>query len=504
MNKLKILFTSDIHGYISPYSYSNNKLEEQGLARLSKYIKDNKDDNTLLIDNGDILQGSPLTYYHHLYNEDNINPIALVYNHLGYDYFNIGNHDFNYGQDVLSKFINDIDCECITGNIKGNNTLENNYKIININDKKIGLIGVTNDYIPNWEIPDNILNLEFINSYEYTKDTTRYLKEVINVDYIIVVYHGGFEKNFDGSDLLIQAPDNCGYKMISEIEGIDLLLTGHQHRSFIDKINNTYIVQPTCNGKELIDIEIDLDTKVVDAKIIKAIYEIDTKVMSIIEELEKNTQVWLDQPLGSIKDQDCLVKDEINARINGHPVINFLNQIQLQHYNADISAMSLFNDAKGFNQTITTRDVVSTYVYPNTLQLIEITGKQLKEYLEHAARYFDIRDNKVVVSDAFMIPKPIHYEYDMIMGINYTVKVSNNIGQRIIEMKYKDTVVKDNDKFKMVINNYRYSGGGNYDILKQCKFIKEDGLEMVEIISEYIKNNTPIIIDPIKYDNIIN
>ena len=503
MNKLKILFTSDIHGYISPYSYSNNQLENMGLSRLSKYIKENRDEYTLLIDNGDILQGSPLTYYHHLYNEHNINPIANIYNHLKYDYFNVGNHDFNYGKEVLIKFINDLDCKCITGNVKGDKRLEHEYQIYKINNYKIAIIGVTNDYIPNWEKDENIKGLTFINSFDYVKEVSNKIKSENIADYIVVVYHGGFEKNFDGSDLEIAAPDNCGYKIANELDTIDLLLTGHQHRSFVDKINNTTIVQPTCNGKELIDIEIDLDTKKVEAKIIKAEYEIDQEIIDIITPLENETQVWLDKPLGSLLEGDCLVKDDLTARINGHKVINFLNQIQLNHYDADISALSLFNDAKGFNQSITTRDVVSTYVYPNTLLLIEINGKQLKQYLEHSARYFDIKDNKVVVSDAFMIPKPIHYEYDMLMGIKYIVKVSNKIGDRIISIKFNDQEIKEDDTFKMVLNNYRYSGGGNYQVVKNCKLLKEDGLEMVEIISEYIMNHTPIIIDKEKYDSII-
>ena len=489
---MRILYTSDIHGYVTNKSYAFNTKENQGLAGLATYIKMNKDENTLLIDNGDIIQGSPLTYYHHLYNEDNINPLALCFNELKYDYFNIGNHDFNYHQDVLVKFINDINAKCITGNIKGNHKLEFNYQKINIENKNVVIIGVTNDYIKNWELKDNILGLEFIDAFDYLKYEISNLKKHQDYDYLIVCYHGGFEKNLDGSDLDIESPDNKGYKMLSMLPEIDLLLTGHQHRSIVDTVNKTNIVQVTCNAKEIAKIDICLDTKETKMEIIQNKFEQDEKILEIIEHIENDTQKWLDKPLGSLVTNDAIVTDGFIARRDNHPCISFLNQIQLEHYDADVSAISLFNDAKGFNQNITMRDVVSTYVYPNTLVKLEITGKQLKNYLENSVKYFDIVDDEIVIAKSYYDPKPIHYEYDILYGIDYLVKVSNPIGNKVIEIKKDDKVILDDQILTMVINNYRLAGGGNYNVIKECKIIANDGLEMVDIIAEYIIKNSPI------------
>ena len=116
-NRIRILATSDVHGYIYPYSYANNKDENIGYARISTLVKALRDENTLLIDNGDVLEGSPLMFYHMHNNEDAVSPVAKVLNAMNYDYVNIGNHDYNYGEQALLKHLNDLDAPCITNNI---------------------------------------------------------------------------------------------------------------------------------------------------------------------------------------------------------------------------------------------------------------------------------------------------------------------------------------------------------------------------------------------------
>ncbi len=493
--KLKIFFTSDVHGYVSPYLYSNGQLANQGLSRLSKFIQKNRDANSLLIDNGDILQGSALTYYHHLFKEDKINPMATCLNYLEYDYYNIGNHDFNYHQDVLKKYLNDLNSQCVTGNIKGSKDFEFNYQIKEIDGYRVAIVGATNDYIPNWEHPDNIKDLTFINAYQYLKDAIFKLKSEESYDYLVVVYHGGFEKMFDGSDLPNVTYCDHGYKLLLEQLGIDIFLTGHQHRSICQEVLGTYVIQTAANASELGYVEIDTITKEISGKLVKADGDIDNQMLALIESEEKACQKWLDQPIGSLVNGDCLISDEFRARLDKDKCVSFLNQIQLDHYQADISACALFNGVVGFNQDITMRDIVSTYIYPNSLVKIEITGLQLKNYLEKAAEYFTVKDNQVVVSDGYCNPKPIHFEYDMLDGIDYLVKASNSIGSRIIELKRNGVDVLDSDNYSMVISNYRYSGGGDYMVLKDCKVLADDGKDVVEIIVEYIMKNTPVVVD---------
>ena len=153
---------------------------------------------------------------------------------------------------------------------------------------------------------------------------------------------------------------------------------------------------------------------------------------------------------------------------------------------------SLFDGATGFGENITMRNIVSTYVFPNTLVVKKITGKILKEYLEKNAEYFDIENNKIVVSKDFLYPKLMKYNYDMVDGIFYTIKASNKKGERITSLIFNGKEVKEDDEFTLCVNNYRASGGGNFYMIKNAPTIKEISTSMVDVLANYIIKNKEI------------
>ncbi|MDD6955363.1 MAG: bifunctional metallophosphatase/5'-nucleotidase, partial [Solobacterium sp.] len=106
--KIRLICTSDVHGYIMPYSYANNKNMDHGLLKLKSTINALRDEHTLVIDNGDILQGSPLLTYYYAHKKEYDNPIETCIKDIGYDYVNVGNHDFNYGYENLRAYLDGI------------------------------------------------------------------------------------------------------------------------------------------------------------------------------------------------------------------------------------------------------------------------------------------------------------------------------------------------------------------------------------------------------------
>lgn len=482
---MKIITTSDIHSYIYPYDYSNNDLKEMGLSRLSKTIKQLKDIDSILIDNGDTLEGSPLSFYHMNFNKDEIHPISKVMNYLEYDYVNVGNHDFNYGEEVLFKHLNYLNAKCITCNVLYNNKPIGSYDIRQLsNGKKVGVFGIVTQYIPNWEKEENIKNFKFLSAFDVCKEMVSELKD--KVDYIVCAYHGGFERDLETNELLeVETFENVGSKILNEINGIDVLLTGHQHRSLSMKVKNTVLTQTGANGKELSLVQINEE---ITSSLLHANNEVDYDMLALIQDEEDKCQVWLDKELGESK-VDLKVIDEFNARKNKHQIITFLNRVSKDVSGADLASNSLFIGAKGFNSYITMRDIVSTYTYPNTLVVKKINGKILKEYLEKNAEYFDIKDNEIIVNEKYIYPKLQHFNYDMVDGIDYTIKVSNKINERIINLKYKGKDVEVTDEFTIVLNNYRASGGGDFLMIKDSLTIKEIQVSMVEILANYILKN---------------
>lgn len=487
-NKLKIVITTDIHGTIYSTNFSDGRDEKMGLSRLSTYLKETRKSNRLvLIDNGDVNQGSALVTYTNKYEEDNI--MSKAFNALAYDYINIGNHDFNYGSDFLMNYIKETNGKCITSNVLYDNKPIGYSQILNIEeeDLKIGLIGGVTDYIENWEKESNLENIEILSVFHTIKNEVDKLRK--EVDYIIVCYHGGLERDPEtGEKTESLTGENIGYKLLTEIEGIDVLITGHQHRSFVHRVNNTLVVQATNELTEFMELSYE-DNEFTANIINSGNYEIDKDFLQDFKETYKDLQNWLDQPIGENSNKDLIVEDLIEAQMNKHPFVSLVNQAQLDITGADISVSSLYDTTSGFGKTITYRDLVSNFPFPNTIVVKNITGRLLKEYLEQNASYWIVRDGKIVVNPEFLEPKRQIFNYDMADGIEYTIKVSNPIGEKIMDLTINNKPVEEDKEYKIVMNNYRASGGGDFNMLIDLKTLYESADEMIGVMNKYIREN---------------
>lgn len=497
-NRIRILATSDVHGYIYPYSYANNKDENIGYARISTLVKALRDENTLLIDNGDVLEGSPLMFYHMHNNEDAVSPVAKVLNAMNYDYVNIGNHDYNYGEQALLKHLNDLDAPCITNNILYHNkTIGPSYVIHEIAGKKVALFGLTTQYIPNWEKHEHVAHSKFLDACLTAKKTVEHLKSLERPDYIICVYHGGFERDLvNGYPTEDLTRENEGYEILKTVSGIDVLITGHQHRSLAGTLFGKAYTQTKDRGEELACIDIYTDTGVIEPRVLKVDTEADEEITKLVQDEEDKCQAWLDTPLGESK-VDLTVTNEDDARLHKHQIITFLNKVSQDASGADLNANALFDRATGFPKEITMRNLASTYVFPNTLVVKKITGKVLREYLEKCAEFFTINGGAIVVSPHYLAPKPMKYNYDMVDGVEYTITVSNDVSSRITSLTRNGVDVKDDDEFTLCINNYRATGGGNYNMIKNAPVVKEISSSMVELLADYIMKNKVIDFEPV-------
>lgn len=181
--------------------------------------------------------------------------MSLIANYLRYDAAVIGNHEFNYGLDVLNHAISTANFPYLSANILDKNSKESYfgkpYIIKQIESNiKIAILGMTTHYIPNWEQPPHIKDLQFEDALETTKNWVSYIREHEKPDLLVVAYHGGFERDLQtGEPTEVLTGENQGYAMCHEIEGIDILLTGHQHRKIAQTVgNDVTILQTGCNG----------------------------------------------------------------------------------------------------------------------------------------------------------------------------------------------------------------------------------------------------------------
>ncbi|MCF7924577.1 MAG: bifunctional metallophosphatase/5'-nucleotidase [Candidatus Izimaplasma sp.] len=504
MNKtITILHTSDIHGYILPINYANNNFDEIGLAKIATAIETYKKNDLILIDTGDTIHGSPMMYMHQKHLKNKPHPMAKAMNYLGYNYFIPGNHDFNYGKKYLKNFTVNLNAKTLCANItEKNNKLffDKPYDIYTTTEGiKIAIIGLTTEYIPNWELPSHINELTFHSVINTLKKVLVEVK-TYNPDSIIVAYHGGFEKDLNTFEpILKDTKENVASAIIEEFPEIDVLLTGHQHRNISQKSNSIILSQPGSKGESFSIIDLEFEKK--ELWILKSSkitlktsseYKAKQKVINLVSSEEKLTQKKLNQVIGQIQDGSMLIEDQFKARLDKHPIVTLINKIQLKKSQAIISAMSLANDSTGFNQNVTIRNVLSTYPFANTLSVVKISGKELKLALEENAKYFTFKNDQICISKEFSKPKLQHYNYDMFDGIEYTIKVSNEIGNRIVSLTRKGKIIKPDDSFTLVLNNYRATGGGDFVIFKKLEIIKEIPKDVSVLIIEYIQNKKVI------------
>lgn len=504
--KLTILQTSDIHGNIFPHDYSSSTNHACGLGKISTIIKNERKKNNqlILIDNGDLLQGTPLTFHHVKKNKDKNNPMITVLNTLKYDAAVIGNHEFNYGLSVLQKAVHQSCFPWLSANILTNKTKSplfgRPYTIKNIQDIKIAILGITTHYIPNWEDPRHIADIIFQDAFESAKKWVDYIKKVEKPDVMIVSYHGGIECDvLTGEPTEEHTGENQAYQICQQIEGIDVLFTGHQHRAIIATINGVVVIQPSFNGKALGKVEIIINKEqkktIVEKKaslLLADQVRTDEEILSLVMEDERQTQEWLDQPIGEVIG-DMTIHDGFSLRLKEHPMIEFINKVQMDTTGVTISATALFhNDSPGFPKQITMRDIVANYIYPNTLKVIRISGKDMKDALERSASYFILKDGIVDINPEFSVPKPQHYNYDMWEGIEYTIDLTKPSGSRIVNLTKDGVELLMDAYFDVVMNNYRAGGGGGYQMFKGKPVVKEIPIDMSELMAEYIMKRKTI------------
>lgn len=500
---MSILATSDLHGHLYPTDYRGDAELELGLAKLSPLISRERSlaDASLLIDNGDLLQGTPLMYHQAKFGSDaDPHPAIAALNFLRYDAGVVGNHEFNYGLDVLRNAIARSDYPWLSANIvdaaTGEPAFGPPYAVKRVAGVVVAILGLTTPYIPNWEHPTNIAGLAFRDAVETAKFWVPRIRERERPDVLIVSYHGGFERDLrTGEPSEPLTGENQGYALCEEVPGIDVLITGHQHRQLAGELNGVTVVQPGYNGQALgkasLLLEREQDRWAIREKRAEVLYPEtgggkDEAMLALIANEEERTQQWLDQPIGRTEG-DLSINDSMEARTKDHPFIEFVNRVQLDTTGAAISCTALFTDeSRGFGERITMRDIVSNYVYPNTLKVLLVSGQDIKDALEQSAAYFEMSKDGLTVSAAFREPKPQHYNYDMWEGIAYELDLSRPVGARVVKLEREGKPLDKAASYEVAMNSYRASGGGNYNMFHGKPVVREITVDMTEIIADYI------------------
>ena len=517
MNRtLDIRFTSDTHGYLYPTTYADMQVRDMGLMKLASAFP--HDGNTLIIDGGDTLQGSPMTNLYYRLNAQEqsacltdsaygANPFAAMMNLAGYHFVTLGNHDFNNGVDALYDYLTNLDALCLCCNIRDRegrlpiapyavHALENGLRV--------GLVGACTHHVRVWENPETVKKLVIEEPVPVLK---RILDEIRpQCDVTVLVYHGGFECDLDTGKRLTQSTENEACRICEELD-FDLVLTGHQHIPLSGRAyKNSHLVQPAYRAPHACAVSVTVredGSKAITSEILPACGEPLEQAAALLAPLQARVQQWLDTPAGKL-DIALDPEDHLHSAVHGSPLANFINTVQLAASGAQISACALPNEFAGLPQTVTIRDVVSTYIYTNTLVVLEMNRVQLRQYMERSAEYFD-RDEQgnLVIADSFLRPKVQHYNYDYFSGVDYTIDTTKPLGSRIASIRIGGREMTEDETVSVCINSYRSSGAGDYDFLVGQKVLADVQTDVADAMIDYIVSHPDIRVDTHRYCTVI-
>ncbi len=250
-----IYYTSDTHGKILPVDYQSGRHLTRGLMDIAACIKHTG--NTIIADGGDSLQGSPLMqYYLEHSSEYAVHPAAFAFNAMGLDVYTLGNHDFNFGYDVLAAYTQAVDAVCVCANVEdrhGELKLRKTWIKTLENGLRLGFTGVVTDYVNLWEKPEHLTELVVSEPVAAAQKALSELKD--KCDICICIYHGGYERELETGALLTDSKENVACRLADETD-FDILLTGHQHMPVAGTvISDTYSAQPPCDAGSYIHME---------------------------------------------------------------------------------------------------------------------------------------------------------------------------------------------------------------------------------------------------------
>jgi len=338
------------------------------------------------------------------------------------------------------------------------------YRVLQAGPLSIAVIGITTRIV---ECIDEHVVLS--DELEALQECLDEIKENQQVDVIVVAYHGGIDRDLDTGKLIAKPFENRGLEILRRFDCIDVLITGHQHRTFAFVDGCKAVVQPGAFADGLAEVRLDLNKDEQSGKwlITRAEAKIwskqpalpDSEFLSQMEPFIKEAQEWENQTL-AVLEHPVLIEDILHhICMNEHPLIRWMHSVQMRVSGANLSVASFPNEQfKGFaDRNVTRRDIMKLFPYPDKLQTVEILGSDILKALEYSATLFEydegsipaVRINKEWQSPHFRI-----YDYTMWAGIDYAFDLTNPPGRRVQKCEMAKGPVQPNRVYKVVLSDF--------------------------------------------------
>ncbi|MDI6911562.1 5'-nucleotidase C-terminal domain-containing protein [Nocardioides sp.] len=556
--RLTVLGTTDLHGNVYNWDYFKNKEfdnsahDDIGVAKVATLIKamreERRGDPILTLDAGDTIQGTPLAYYYARIapiTQGGVHPMAKAMNLVGYDAAALGNHEFNYGLDTLRTFEDQLNFPLLGANAVDPATglpafapyVIKTFRVGRGRRLRVGVLGLTNPGIAIWDKANVEGRMEFPGLVEQAKKFVPKMKAK-GCDVVIVSAHSGADTSSSYGDAL-PFPENAASLVAEQVPHVDAILVGHAHKEIPQRFvrnkatgQQVLLCEPYYWGMRLAVMDLVVHESYTKRGRLKWIVtgsgaqllnsntvEADAAVAAAVQEQHDTVVSYVNSPIGTSVEAMSAAR----AVVEDVPIIDFVNFVQADAVKAglsgDAAALPVLSIAAPFNRgasfpsgQVTVRDVAGLYIYDNTLLAVQVSGADLKAYLEYTARYYKLVSGTGPftmdqVTNAVTTTAPNgtpDYNYDAIAGLDapltYDIDISQEVGSRIVGLSYDGKAVVDADQFVLAVNNYRQSGGGGFPAVSTAPVVYNRQNEIRQLLIDWVTAHGTI--DPTQFASV--
>ncbi|MFI0985329.1 bifunctional metallophosphatase/5'-nucleotidase [Streptomyces exfoliatus] len=527
-----VMGTTDLHGnvfnwdYFTDREFDDKAHNDIGLAKISTLVDQVRAAkgrrNTLLIDAGDTIQGTQLSYYYAKVDPITkaggpVHPMAQAMNAIGYDAAALGNHEFNYGIPVLRKFEEQCDFPLLGANALDAKTLRPAFPPYSMHclrtphgkDVKVAVLGLTNPGIAIWDKANVSGRMVFPGLEEQAAKWVPKLRSM-GADVVVVSAHSGSSGTSSYGDQLPHIENAAGL-VAEQVPGIDAILVGHAHTEIPEyRVKNketgkdVVLSEPLKWGQRLTLFDFDLVwekgrwvVEKVAAQVLNSntVAE-DPKITGLLADEHEKVVAYVNQVIGT----STAVMSTADAPWKDEPIIDLINVVQAETVKAALAggayaALPVLSQASCFSRTaripagqVTIKDAAGLYPFENTLEARLMTGAQLKEYLEYSARYYVQTAAGAPVDTAKLTNAggTPDYNYDAVSGLTYEIDIAKPAGSRIVNLSFEGRPLDPAAKFVLAVNNYRASGGGAFPHVANAQQLWANSDEIRNTIIQWV------------------
>lgn len=485
-----IVATSDVHGNFFDYDFIHQRPGTGGLSRLSTYMKYLRKEegrfNILYMDNGDLLQGTPASYYYNYVNTKTPHLAARILNELDCLCATPGNHDVEVGARALDRWMNDCAFTVLGANVidvaKGKLALTA-YIMEEVEGVNVAVVGLVTPSIPQWVPKSAWEGWEFRDMVDAAKRVVPIARRAGKADVVVILMHSGLGPSDSNAKML----DNAAAQLAEQVPDIDLIVCGHDHRLLNRRIANkqtsrtALLLNPGSDAQYVAQanfkVKLNAAGRVVDKQIEGELRDIrhlqpDTAFNALfaadLDSLRHYTQAVVGYNNVSLETR--------SAYFGPNPMIDFIHRVQLDVSKADISmaAPLSFDDTIPVGKVLRS-DLFRWYKYENQLYVMKLTGAEIKAWLEESyARWtrqmhtasdpmLNFRDGLTPQTEMWQRFAHSAYDFDSAAGLKYTVDLSRPKGRKIrIESLADGRPFSLTATYRVAVNSYRGSGGGGH------------------------------------------